>query len=237
MLMSGEYHDQNIQAVFETLDRIWLPLLGYSKGQEKSKNLEAQYRAVIESGVMSRLHSHVRDLALTQIGKPPRDLSQNDEVYKFSFRRRWPKEYSKIIGEGDKNTIPFLEEYFAELLQEIIQLGCAFRLMHLADIEEPIYSDPNISISSAVRSEWFQDAFAADIALEDWRKEHATPTPDTVITAYIDESVTPFYKSQKVGGFMGWNYGKFSGHAKMLFYAGILLVLKYEAQLDSNIVR
>ena len=223
-----------ISRAFDTLNRHWLPFTN----RQMSEFIEATRNAVIESGMMLRLYPHVLDLVSIQFGRPLQDVSTNDAVYQYSFKQRWPSEYSQIIAnDKDGNTearenIP--PQSFFELLQEVILVGCAFRLMHIHDILASKYHEPNALVSNNVRRDWFEYAYAADIALEQWAKGHPNPTPESVITRFIDSEIVPFYKARRVGGFMGRNYGKFEGHARMLFYAGVLLAIKHLAQLEET---
>jgi hypothetical protein len=90
-----------ISRAFDTLNRHWLPWTN----SQMSEFLEATRNAVIESGMMLRLYPHVLDLVSIQFGRPPQDVSTNDAVYQYSFKQRWPSEYSQIIAnDKDGNT-------------------------------------------------------------------------------------------------------------------------------------
>jgi len=196
-----------------TLDRILVPVLRLG-GEFKEDEYERRRLDVAE--VIPRLSKHLHDLASTQIGAPPPDLPSNPNVVKFAYSTRWPGEYSKL-SSGDKNLL-------LELFNDVLELGCTVNLMWV----KPLNPRQTRSLGETARRQWLEEAYAADIKMEKVEKTLYEGWPSFVIKSYIDEAVVPFYSERDLGGFMGRNYGKFSGHARMLYYAGMLLGVRFD---------
>lgn len=168
--------------------------------------------------ILSLLQPSLHELTSAQIGNFGTLAQKFEGVTKFSFAIRWSRLFAKL-DEIDRQRL-------LAIFTELVELGFIFHLIHWNQPQRP---DPSSVLIGDLTERWLAESYAADYVMRAAEKEIYQGIGTAVFNAELEDKVLPFYKSNNMGGFLGLNYGKFTGHASMLFYAGARLAMLFDS--------